>query len=225
MPIFQLPDEIVFPDVSFAEADGLLAIGGDLSIERLICAYSSGIFPWYSEDSPILWWSPNPRLVLLPDRFKISRSLQQKIKKGMFEVRWDTAFSQVLDGCASGERAIQEGTWLTDEMKEAYNNLHMAGYAHSVETYFEGKLVGGLYGVSLGSAFFGESMFFRMTDASKVAMYWLVQKAKELKIQFIDSQVETNHLISLGADRIPRKDYLILLEKALEYPTHRGKWS
>ena len=225
MPIFQLPDEIVFPDVGYAETDGLLAVGGDLSIERLICAYSSGIFPWYSEDSPILWWSPDPRLVLFPDRFKISHSLQQKIKKGIFEVRCDTAFCQVLDGCSSGERAIGEGTWLTDEMKEAYSNLHKAGFAHSVETYFEGNLVGGLYGVSLGNAFFGESMFFRMTDASKVALYWLVKKAKELQFQFIDSQVETNHLISLGAELISRQDYLTLLEKALKFPTHHGKWS
>ena len=224
MPIFQLPDEIIFPDVSFAEEGGLLAIGGDLSVKRLIDAYSNGIFPWFSEEDPILWWSPDPRLVLFPDRFKISHSLRQKIKKNLFEVKWDSAFMQVLEQCASGEREIKEGTWLTKEMKDAYLNLHQAGYAHCVETYFEGELVGGLYGVSLGSAFFGESMFFRMTDASKVALFHLVQKAKELEFLFIDSQVETKHMISLGSEMIPREEYLKLLKKALRHKTCQGKW-
>lgn len=224
MPIFQLPDEIVFPDVSYAEEDGLLAIGGDLSIERLISAYSCGIFPWFSNDSPILWWSPDPRLILVPEKFKVSHSLQQKVRKNVFEVRWDSDFMQVLDLCAGGERANKEGTWLTQEMKVAYNNLHQAGYAHSVETYYKGEMVGGLYGVSLGKSFFGESMFFRMTDASKVALYHLVEKAIELNFLFIDSQVETTHMISLGAELIPRKKYLRLLSKSLEHPTPLGKW-
>ena len=224
MPIFQLPDEIIFPDVSYSEADGLLAVGGDLSIERLISAYSSGIFPWFSEKEPILWWSPDPRLVLFPDRFRISHTLQQKIKKNVYEVRWDSDFLEVLEQCASGERTINEGTWLTQEMKDAYYKLHKAGYAHSVEAYHEGKLVGGLYGVSLGNAFFGESMFYLMTDASKVALFYLVEKAKELEFFFIDSQVETKHMIRLGAELIPREKYLRLLKEALSHPTKKGKW-
>jgi leucyl/phenylalanyl-tRNA---protein transferase len=224
MPVFELPDDIIFPDPSLAEPDGLLALGGDLSQERLLLAYASGIFPWYSEGEPILWWSPDPRLVLIPGRFRISRSLRQKIRRQDFEVKWDTAFTKVLDHCAGGERAATEGTWLTKEMKAAYTRLHRSGYAHSVETYFEGELAGGLYGVSLGRAFFGESMFHLRTDASKIALYHLVMKARESRFLFIDSQVETGHMVSLGAERIPRGQYLKMLEKALEYPTQKGKW-
>jgi leucyl/phenylalanyl-tRNA---protein transferase len=224
MPVFELPDDPVFPDASYAENDGLLAIGGDLSIERLIAAYSSGIFPWYSEGEPILWWSPDPRLILFPGKFKVSHSLRQKIRKEIFQVKWDMNFHRVLEMCGGGERAKDEGTWLTAEMKKAYSDLHKAGFAHSVETYHEGELVGGLYGVSLGKAFFGESMFFRMTDASKVALFHLVEKIKHLKFHFIDSQVETPHMISLGAELIPRKKYFGLLKKALDHPTLKGKW-
>jgi leucyl/phenylalanyl-tRNA--protein transferase len=224
MPVFQLPDEIIFPDPSLAEPEGLLAVGGDLSSKRLLAAYKKGIFPWYSEQEPILWWSPDPRLVLFPDKFKISHSLNQKIKKNVFSVRMDSDFEEVISACAETERRDEEGTWITDEMKEAYIDLHRKGFAHSVECYFEGKLVGGLYGVSLGKAFFGESMFHKMTDASKVALYHLVGKAKEFEFLFIDSQVETEHLISLGAELIPRIEYLKLLKEAMKFRTNKGKW-
>jgi leucyl/phenylalanyl-tRNA--protein transferase len=224
MPVFQLPDDILFPDPSLAEPDGLLAVGGDLSPERLLAAYKNGIFPWYSEHEPILWWSPDLRLVLFPKKFKVSHSLKQKIKKNVFSVRMDSDFEQVISACAETERKHEDGTWITDEMKEAYNELHRKGFAHSVESYFDGKLVGGLYGVSLGKAFFGESMFHMMTDASKVALYYLVEKAKEFDFLFIDSQVETEHLMSLGAELIPRKKYLKLLKEAMKFPTYKRKW-
>jgi leucyl/phenylalanyl-tRNA--protein transferase len=224
MPVFQLPDEILFPDPSLAEPDGLLAVGGDLSPERLLAAYKNGIFPWYSEHEPILWWSPDPRLVLFPKKFKVSHSLKQKIKKNVFSVRMDSDFEQVISACAEKERNHEAGTWITDEMKKAYIELHRKGFAHSVESYFDGKLVGGLYGVSLGKAFFGESMFHMMTDASKVALYYLVEKAKEFNFLFIDSQVETEHLMSLGAELIPRKKYLKLLTEAIHFPSQKGKW-
>jgi leucyl/phenylalanyl-tRNA---protein transferase len=224
MPLFQLPDEIFFPDPSLAEDDGLLAIGGDLSVERLLAAYSSGIFPWFSDYQPILWWSPDPRLILLPDKFRVSHSLRQKLSRNIFEVKFDTAFGDVIKMCSLVEERSQEGTWITNEMKEAYSALHRAGYAHSVEAYKNGDLVGGLYGVSLGRAFFGESMFHTETDASKVALYHLVEWMKEKQFQLIDSQVETNHLVSLGAELISRKKYLALLRKALKYPTITGKW-
>jgi leucyl/phenylalanyl-tRNA--protein transferase len=224
MSLFQLSDEILFPDPSLAEPEGLLAVGGDLSTERLLAAYANGIFPWYSDNEPILWWSPDPRLVLFPQKFKVSHSLHQKIKKNIFQVRMDSNFEQVIDACAKIERRHEDGTWITDEMKVAYINLHRKGFAHSVESYFKGNLVGGLYGVSLGRAFFGESMFHTMTDASKVALYHLVEKAKEFNFLFIDSQVETEHLLSLSAELIPRKTYLNLLSEAIKYPTNIGKW-
>jgi leucyl/phenylalanyl-tRNA--protein transferase len=225
MPVFQLSDELIFPDPSFAEPEGLLAVGGDLSSERLLTAYANGIFPWFSENGPILWWSPDPRFILFPDKFKVSHSLQQKIKRKVFTVKIDSNFEQVINACAETERKYEEGTWITKEMKEAYIGLHHEGFAHSFETYFEGNLVGGLYGVSLGKAFFGESMFYTMTDASKVALYYLVQKVKGFGFQFIDSQVETDHLMSLGAELISRNEYLKLLKGAiLTKPSKTGKW-
>ncbi|MCX6244065.1 MAG: leucyl/phenylalanyl-tRNA--protein transferase [Bacteroidetes bacterium] len=224
MPIFQLPDEILFPDPSYAEDDGLLAIGGDLSAERLLAAYSQGIFPWYSSQEPILWWSPDPRLVLFPDRLRISASLQRKINNHHFKVRFDTAFEQVISHCAETERKHEAGTWITPEMQAAYNELHRKGFAHSVETYDHGKLAGGLYGVSLGRAFFGESMFHLQPDASKVALFYLVEKAKEFNFLFIDSQVETSHMVSMGAELIPRVEYMKILKEAMGFPTVKGKW-
>jgi len=217
-------NEILFPDPSSADPDGLLAVGGDLSEDMLLTAYANGIFPWYSDKEPILWWSPDPRLVLFPENLRISHSLQQKIRRKVFAVKIDSDFEKVINACAETERKHESGTWISEEMKSAYINLHRHGFAHSVESYFDGKLVGGLYGVSLGKAFFGESMFHTMTDASKVALYYLVQKAKEFNFLFIDSQVETNHLISLGAELIPRVEYLKLLEKAIQFPTQRGQW-
>lgn len=215
MPVFQLSDEIVFPSPELAGKDGLLAVGGDLSEERIVTAYSMGIFPWYTEDSPILWWSPDPRLILTPDELKVSRSLRKVINKGLFKVTMDTAFEKVIRSCSEMDRKGQDGTWITKDMIEAYIGLHKAGYAHSVESWHEGKLVGGLYGIILGKAFFGESMFSRMSNASKAAFVWLVEKLKEQGLKLIDCQVTTGHLISLGAREVSRKEFLEMLRDAL----------
>ncbi|MCX6250694.1 MAG: leucyl/phenylalanyl-tRNA--protein transferase [Bacteroidetes bacterium] len=224
MPVFELTEKIVFPDVSYAEEDGLLAVGGDLSIPRLLKAYSLGIFPWYSKGQPILWWSPDPRYILIPEKFHISGSMQRSIRKKVFELRTDKQFGKVIATCSSVKRTGESGTWITADMKRAYTDLFHAGFAHSFESYYNGNLVGGLYGVSLGKVFFGESMFHTMTDASKAALYHLVETAKELDFQFIDVQMETSHLSRLGAEAISREEYLSLLQKALRFPTLRGKW-
>jgi leucyl/phenylalanyl-tRNA--protein transferase len=224
MPVFQLEKEPIFPLPQLAEDSGLLAVGGDLSVERLIQAYAHGIFPWYSEGDPILWWSPDPRMILFPDRFKVSKSLRKVIEAGKFDVLFDTHFGEVIRACARVPRKGEKGTWITEAMINAYTDLHEAGYAHSVEIYADGELVGGLYGVSLGSAFFGESMFFRQRDASKIALYHLVERLKDWKFSFIDTQVETGHLKRLGAEKIPRAEFLVLLKEALNSKTITGKW-
>jgi leucyl/phenylalanyl-tRNA---protein transferase len=225
VPVYQLSNEInIFPDPDEAIDEGLLAVGGDLSIDRLLLAYSSGIFPWYSQNEPIMWWSPDPRFVLFPNDFKISKSLNKVVNSGKFIIKTDTAFEEVIKNCATIKRGHETGTWITTEMKQAYINLHNKGYAHSFEVYNNESLVGGLYGVSLGKAFFGESMFHLIPDASKVALYFLVDTLKKWKFHFIDSQIYTNHLASLGGEEIPRKKYLILLQKALKYETIKGKW-
>ena len=224
MPIFRLIDEPIFPPPDYADPSGLIAVGGDLSNERLLEAYRVGIFPWYSDDQPILWWSPDPRFVLYLEDFKISRSLQKTLKKGVFTVTLDRAFEEVIDACAAIPRQGQNGTWIVPEMKQAYINLHGLGYAHSVETWFNNKLAGGLYGVSLGKAFFGESMFHYKTDASKVALAVLVEKLKSWDFHFIDSQLATEHMLSLGAKEVPRRIFLKQLGSALKQPTRRGKW-
>jgi leucyl/phenylalanyl-tRNA---protein transferase len=224
MPIFRLVDEPVFPPPDYADPSGLLAVGGDLSNERLLEAYRVGIFPWYSDDQPILWWSPDPRLVLDLKDFKISRSLRKTLKKEVFQVTFDRAFEEVIQACAVVPRAAQNGTWITEEMREAYINLHGLGYAHSVESWFEGKLAGGLYGVSLGKSFFGESMFHVKTDASKVALATLVEKLKSWDFHFIDSQMTTEHMVKLGAKELPRRIFLKRLQSALRHPTRRGRW-
>jgi leucyl/phenylalanyl-tRNA---protein transferase len=224
MPIFRLVDEPVFPPPDYADPSGLLAVGGDLSNERLLEAYRVGIFPWYSDDQPILWWSPDPRLVLDLKDFKISRSLRKTLKKGVFQVTFDRAFEEVIQACAVVQRAAQNGTWITEEMREAYINLHGLGYAHSVESWFGGKLAGGLYGVSLGKSFFGESMFHLKTDASKVALATLVEKLKSWDFHFIDSQMTTEHMVRLGAKELPRRIFLKRLQSALRHPTRRGRW-
>jgi leucyl/phenylalanyl-tRNA--protein transferase len=224
MPIFRLVDEPIFPPPDYADPSGLLAVGGDLSKERLLEAYRLGIFPWYSDDQPILWWSPDPRLVLDLKDFKISRSLSKTLKKGVFQVTFDHAFEEVIQACAVVPRAAQNGTWITEEMQEAYINLHGLGYAHSVESWFGGKLAGGLYGVSLGKAFFGESMFHLKTDASKVALATLVEKLKSWDFHFIDSQMTTEHMVRLGAKELPRRIFLKRLQSALRHPTRRGRW-
>jgi leucyl/phenylalanyl-tRNA--protein transferase len=224
MPIYRLIAEAVFPPPEFADASGLLAVGGDLSVERLLQAYRAGIFPWYSEDQPILWWSPDPRFVLELDEFRISRSLRRTLRKRIFTVTFDTSFAEVIRACATVAREGQPGTWITSEMREAYIRLHGLGFAHSVECWFEGELAGGIYGVSLGKVFFGESMFHYKTDASKVALASLVEKLKTWDFEFIDAQMATDHMISLGAKEIPRRMFLNRLRSALRHPTKRGSW-
>ena len=215
MPVFRLTEELIFPEPELAEEDGLLAVGGDLSKDRILLAYSMGIFPWFSEGSPILWWSPDPRLVLIPEELKVSRSLSQVIKKGVFSVTMDTAFERVIRNCAEINRKGQQGTWITEEMIRAYISLHCAGYAHSIESWDKGELAGGLYGIALGKAFFGESMFAIKSNASKVAFVTLVGYLKKLNFSFIDCQVTTEHLKSLGAKEVDRDKFLQMLKEAL----------
>lgn len=215
---------IIFPDPSQANEDGLLAVGGNLHIETLLMAYSKGIFPWYDNRSPILWWSPEPRMVLFPSELKVSKSLLQTVRSGKFECRFDVQFVKVVEKCSEVPRKDQGGTWITDEMMEAYIQLHEAGYAHSVETYHNNELVGGLYGVSLGRIFFGESMFHTQTNASKIALYHLVNQLIRWNFDLIDVQVPTKHLESLGARGISRKEFLKIIEKSQEKDTRKGKW-
>ncbi len=214
----------IFPHPDKADSDGLLAVGGDLSVNTLIEAYSHGIFPWYSEEIPILWWCPDPRLVLFPEKFKISKSLRQTIKKKKYNVKIDESFEKVIENCALCKRKGQKGTWITEEMKKAYIQLFKEGYAHSFETYYNNELVGGLYGVSLGRTFFGESMFYKMTDASKVALYYLVERLKKWKFHFIDAQQSTQHMKMLGAEEISREEFIRILEVSLKESTIKGKW-
>ena len=218
--------DIGFPDVELAlhEPDGLLAIGGDLSIERLLLAYRKGIFPWYGPEQPILWWAPNPRLTLHPDRLRISRSLAKTLKKGKFAVTVDKDFHAVITDCAE-PRPGQSGTWITPEMMTAYYNLHNAGHAHSVECWHKGALAGGLYGVSIGRVFFGESMFTRIPDASKVALVILAQQLERWNFALIDCQVYTEHLESLGASPMERKAFTRILDHACRLSPPALPWA
>ncbi|MBE0639716.1 MAG: leucyl/phenylalanyl-tRNA--protein transferase [Bacteroidales bacterium] len=224
MPVFELSDELIFPHPKLAEKDGLLAYGGDLCVERLLLAYSNGIFPWYDEDSPIMWWSPNPRMVLFPEKIKISDSLSRTLRSEKFKVTFDHDFEQVIRRCAAVQRPGQHGTWIVPEMQEAYIRLYQAGFAHSAETWHEGKLVGGLYGVSLGRMFFGESMFHLMRDASKVALVHLVGQLTKWDFHLIDAQQDTEHMRSLGGELVSIDRFLELINNALQYPTIKGKW-
>ena len=198
MAVYRLPQELIFPDPELSEEDGLLAVGGDLSIERLILSYSNGIFPWYNEGEPILWWCPKPRFILKPDEVKVSKSMRKIIKKNIFEVKFNTDFEGVINNCKI-TREDEEGTWITEDMKSAYIDLFKAGYAMSVETYLNEELVGGLYGVKIGKCFFGESMFSKVNNSSKIALITLAEKLTEENFAFIDCQVHTDHLESMGA--------------------------
>ena len=215
-----LTKELKFPPIEHATKEGIVAIGGDLSTERLLLAYKSGIFPWYSEGEPILWWSPDPRFVLFPDEIKISKSMKKVINKNIFEIRYNTAFREVISNC-SKLRVDKEGTWITDDMIEAYCKLHELGYARSVETWHDGRLVGGLYGIHIGRCFFGESMFSTMTNASKFALIMLAENLKEKKYLLIDCQVYTNHLASMGAKEIPRNEFLRIIKEGLSAADYR----
>jgi len=215
-----------FPPVEQAlqSPNGLLAAGGDLSPARLLDAYARGIFPWFSAGQPILWWSPDPRLVLIPGELKISRSLRKTLVKGAFEVRADSVFREVMQACAE-PRSAEGGTWITTEMIDAYCELHRLGYAHSIESWHDGELVGGLYGVALGRAFFGESMFARQADASKVALAHLVQHLRALEFELIDCQMYTPHLVSLGAREIARSEFCAQLAKLVHFPQSNTHWT
>jgi leucyl/phenylalanyl-tRNA--protein transferase len=215
-----------FPPVSKAlkSPNGLLCAGGDLTPQRIIEAYSHGIFPWFSEGDPILWWSPDPRMVLFPDELKVSRSLKKTLEHGIYETRFDTAFRSVIGEC-SAPRGGHAGTWIVPEMIDAYTRLHELGFAHSVESWKDGELAGGLYGIALGKVFFGESMFTRSTDASKVALFRLVERLRAEDYRVIDCQQATAHLATLGAREIPRKAFAQLVQESIQYLPSGERWS
>lgn len=221
--IYQLSNELVFPDPFQADESGLLAIGGDLNVDRLLLAYSQGIFPWFSPDDPVMWWSPAWRPIFIPGEVKISKSLRRTIRKNVFEIRINAQFEKVMRLCGDLRRH-KEGTWITEELIESYVLLHKMGYAHSIEAYQDGELVGGLYGVALGKAFFGESMFHIARDASKVAFVALSEHLKRWNYTFIDSQVSNPHLISLGAIEIHRSVFLDFLNDAVKEPALDNAW-
>lgn len=217
--------EQAFPTVESAltEPNGLLAVGGCLSPPRLINAYRQGVFPWYNPEEPILWWSPNPRTVLFPDQIIISKSLKKTLRKNIFECRFDTQFDQVMENCAA-PRVQQRNTWISNDIKEAYHNLFHMGIAHCYESWFENELVGGLYGVAIGQVFFGESMFYKKTDASKVAFYHLVQQLADWQYKMIDCQVHTQHLSSLGAIEVERSTFIDKLQEYCSKNPSQNAW-
>jgi leucyl/phenylalanyl-tRNA--protein transferase len=222
-----LSEAPLFPplETALAEPNGLLAAGGDLDPQRILAAYRRGIFPWYSAGEPILWWSPDPRMVLFPDELKISRSLAKTLRNAGYEVRLDTAFDEVINACAVKPRDGQPGTWITADMQDAYRALHRRGYAHSVETWIAGKLAGGLYGIALGQVFYGESMFSHARDASKIALAHLCAHLKQRGFGIIDCQMETAHLASLGARPIPRRDFVARLDELCPRGDAPGRWA
>ncbi len=214
MPVYALSDALLFPPPAQADPEGLLGVGGDLSPERLLLAYRSGIFPWFSEGDPILWWSPDPRFVLFPAKLKVSKSMRQTLRSPHWRVTIDTAFAEVVRACRKAPRPDQDGTWITPSMVDAYVALHAAGHAHSVEVWRDDALVGGLYGVAIGGCFCGESMFARVSNASKVGFTYLVRALEERGYSMVDCQMHTPHLESLGAEEIDREDFLALLGMA-----------
>jgi leucyl/phenylalanyl-tRNA--protein transferase len=227
-PIYLLSDELTFPPAEWARADGLLAVGGDLSVERLILAYRSGIFPWPIADGdevPLLWWAPVQRAIIRPAELHVGRSLRKVARRGDFEIRYDTAFREVITACSTVPRPGQGGTWIIPEMIDAYTRLHEAGYAHSIESFADGELVGGLYGVSLGGCFFGESMFARRDNASKVAFVILCDRLAAWDFDMIDCQLQNDHLERFGVYQIPKSEFMRRLASSLERPTRRGPWS
>ena len=233
MPVEEEEEVYIFPlskyDVNFpnprdASDEGLLAYGGDLSSNRLLSAYKQGIFPWYAEDDPILWWSPNPRLLLYPDAFKLRKSFKRVLRSGKFSVTFDRHFEEVIGYCANVPREGQESSWIVSEIQEAYIRLHQEGFAHSVEVHLDGKLVGGLYGLAIGRAFFGESMFSLVSDASKVAFKALSDVLGSRGYDFIDCQMKTDHMVGLGAKEVSRDTFLDALETTIEKKTDFGQW-
>ena len=225
MTIYRLNRAPVFPDPRNAEDSGLLAVGGDLSLPRLVRAYSEGIFPWFSEQDPILWWSPPQRALILPGGEHLSRRTRRALKHPGFEIRIDTAFAEVVTACRAMPRPGQDGTWITAAMREAYIVLHQAGFAHSFETFFEGELVGGLYGVSLGAAFFGESMFSKVDYASRAAFTRLCEVSWGLGFHFIDGQLPNENLRQLGARVVGREEFLARLASAMRETSSQGTWT
>lgn len=223
--MFWLEEEIWFPHPENADEDGILAIGGDLSPERVLLAYQHGIFPWFNEEDPIVWWSPDPRFVLHPSELKVSKSMRKVLRDEIFTFTFDQDFRAVITACSQNKRLNQSGgTWITDDMLEAYCTLHELGFAHSVEVWQGDELVGGLYGVSLGKCFSGESMFTKVSNASKAGFITLVRKLEEKNFDLIDCQTHTNHLESLGGKYMDRADYLSYLEKNKADSTIRGNW-
>ncbi len=225
MPVFRLSRELVFPPPELARRDGLLAVGGDLSAERLVLAYQNGIFPWYSEGDPILWWSPPVRPVVVPADVHVPRSLGKAMRKAQFEFRLDTAFAQVIEGCAVAPRPDQPGTWITEDMNRAYVHLHELGLAHCAEAWENGVLVGGLYGVALGAMFFGESMFTTVPDASKSTFVTLCAQLDRWGFELIDSQVTNPHTARFGTVEIARDEFLRRVRELVQLPTRRGNWA
>jgi leucyl/phenylalanyl-tRNA--protein transferase len=223
--VYRLPRQVVFPDPREAEEDGLLAVGGDLSVERLLTAYAGGIFPWFTRGKTPYWFSPDPRLVLRPEALHVPRSLARTLKRGTFRFTADRAFEAVIAACAAAPREGQPGTWISRAILEGYTALHLAGFAHSFEAWEDDELVGGLYGVSLGAAFFGESMFAARPDASKAAFVTAVGLLRSRGFRLVDCQVTTEHLLRFGAEEWPRERYLSALPDLLEAPTWRGPWT
>lgn len=225
MPVYRLDNTLRFPPPSKAIPEGLLAVGGDLRPERLLVAYAMGIFPWSDPGEPLLWWSPNPRMMLSPNEVYISKSMRKVLRDNVFEIRYDTSFRSVIDLCASNQGRNITGTWLSDDLKKSFVELHHMGLAHSVEAWYDGTLVGGLYGLALGGCFFGESMFHKVSNASKAAFIALCQFLQQHEFLLIDAQQETPHMASLGAKPQPRDEFLKRLADAFKRPTLVGKWN